>query len=107
MNGDDDVDAGVTSLFLFARPVLGDVPPLFLFDFISDFLKFASTSYGNSGVTHCFMESSSHAIVQRRIAGLDYDGAVFTNISHDHLDYHKTFDEYIKAKKQLFDTFIR
>jgi len=57
----------------------------------------------NSGVTHCFMESSSHAIVQRRIAGLDYDGVVFTNISHDHLDYHKTFDEYIKAKKQLFD----
>lgn len=55
------------------------------------------------GVTHCFMESSSHAIVQRRIAGLVYDGAVFTNLSHDHLDYHKTFDEYIKAKKGLFD----
>lgn len=57
----------------------------------------------DSGVTHCFMESSSHAIVQRRIAGLDYNGAVFTNISHDHLDYHKTFDEYIRAKKLLFD----
>ena len=56
-----------------------------------------------AGVTHCFMESSSHAIVQRRIAGLVYDGAVFTNLSHDHLDYHKTFDEYIKAKKLLFD----
>ncbi|SHO61482.1 UDP-N-acetylmuramoyl-L-alanyl-D-glutamate--2,6-diaminopimelate ligase [Algoriphagus zhangzhouensis] len=55
------------------------------------------------GCTHCFMEASSHAIVQERIAGLKLAGAVFTNISHDHLDYHKTFDEYIKAKKKLFD----
>ncbi len=56
-----------------------------------------------AGCTHCFMEASSHAIVQERIAGLKIAGAVFTNISHDHLDYHKTFDEYIKAKKKLFD----
>ena len=55
------------------------------------------------GCTHCFMEASSHAIVQNRIAGLKYEGAVFTNLTHEHLDYHKTFDEYIKAKKQLFD----
>lgn len=55
------------------------------------------------GCTHCFMEASSHAIVQERIAGLKLVGAVFTNLSHDHLDYHQTFDEYIKAKKKLFD----
>lgn len=57
----------------------------------------------DAGCTHCFMEASSHAIVQERIAGLKLAGAVFTNISHDHLDYHGTFEEYIKAKKKLFD----
>lgn len=57
----------------------------------------------DAGCTHCFMEASSHAIVQERIAGLKLAGAVFTNITHDHLDYHGTFDEYIKAKKKLFD----
>jgi UDP-N-acetylmuramoyl-L-alanyl-D-glutamate--2,6-diaminopimelate ligase len=56
-----------------------------------------------AGCTHCFMEASSHAIVQERMAGIKLSGAVFTNISHDHLDYHGTFDEYIKAKKKLFD----
>lgn len=56
-----------------------------------------------AGCQYAFMEASSHAIVQRRIAGLQFAGAVFTNISHDHLDFHKTFDNYIKAKKKLFD----
>ena len=53
--------------------------------------------------THCFMEVSSHALMQERTYGLQFNGAVFTNISHDHLDYHGTFDAYIKAKKRLFD----
>ncbi|MBO5655877.1 MAG: UDP-N-acetylmuramoyl-L-alanyl-D-glutamate--2,6-diaminopimelate ligase, partial [Rikenellaceae bacterium] len=52
----------------------------------------------------CFMEVSSHSIVQHRIEGLRFRGALFTNITHDHLDYHKTFAEYIKAKKGLFDS---
>ena len=55
------------------------------------------------GCTHCFMEASSHAIDQERMAGVVLAGAIFTNITHDHLDYHKTFDEYIKVKKRLFD----
>jgi UDP-N-acetylmuramoyl-L-alanyl-D-glutamate--2,6-diaminopimelate ligase len=57
----------------------------------------------NAGCTHIFMECSSHAIHQRRIAGLQFTGAVFSNITHDHLDYHKTFDEYIRVKKSFFD----
>jgi UDP-N-acetylmuramoyl-L-alanyl-D-glutamate--2,6-diaminopimelate ligase len=55
------------------------------------------------GCTHCFMEVSSHAVVQERIAGLRFRGGVFTNITHDHLDYHKTFDSYRDAKKAFFD----
>jgi UDP-N-acetylmuramoyl-L-alanyl-D-glutamate--2,6-diaminopimelate ligase len=55
------------------------------------------------GCMYCFMEVSSHAVVQHRIAGLSFKGAVFTNITHDHLDYHGTFAEYIKAKKGFFD----
>ncbi|MBK7086432.1 MAG: UDP-N-acetylmuramoyl-L-alanyl-D-glutamate--2,6-diaminopimelate ligase [Flavobacteriales bacterium] len=53
--------------------------------------------------THCFMEVSSHSVVQERITGLDFDVAVFTNITHDHLDYHGTFAAYIEAKKRFFD----
>lgn len=57
----------------------------------------------DAGCKYCFMEVSSHAVVQKRISGLKFIGAVFTNITHDHLDYHKTFEEYIKAKKKFFD----
>jgi UDP-N-acetylmuramoyl-L-alanyl-D-glutamate--2,6-diaminopimelate ligase len=55
------------------------------------------------GVTHAFMEVSSHAIDQDRISGLSFTGAIFTNLTHDHLDYHKTFDAYRLAKKKFFD----
>ena len=57
----------------------------------------------DAGCTHVFMECSSHAIHQHRITGLQFDGALFSNITHDHLDYHKTFDEYIRVKKSFFD----
>ncbi|MEY3577924.1 MAG: hypothetical protein RL394_1509, partial [Bacteroidota bacterium] len=57
----------------------------------------------DAGCKYVFMEVSSHAIHQQRIAGLEFAGGVFTNISHDHLDYHKTFDEYIRVKRNFFD----
>lgn len=58
----------------------------------------------DAGCDYCFMEVSSHAVVQERVGGLKFAGVAFTNLSHDHLDYHGTFAEYIKAKKRLFDT---
>jgi UDP-N-acetylmuramoyl-L-alanyl-D-glutamate--2,6-diaminopimelate ligase len=55
------------------------------------------------GVSYCFMEVSSHAVVQERITGLTFVGGIFTNLTHDHLDFHGTVDNYIKAKKGFFD----
>jgi len=57
----------------------------------------------DAGGEYCFIEVSSHAIAQERIAGLQFAGGVFTNITHDHLDYHKTFQDYLLAKKKFFD----
>lgn len=56
-----------------------------------------------AGCEYAFMEVSSHSIDQERIAGLDFDGALFTNLTRDHIDYHKTFDNYRDTKKRLFD----
>src|SRR5579863_4353612 len=70
--------------------------PISLNQLLHDMLK--------SGCTHVFMETSSHAIHQHRIDGLYYTGGIFSNITHDHLDYHKTFDEYIRVKKLFFDS---
>lgn len=56
-----------------------------------------------AGCDYAFMEVSSHSVVQHRISGLKFAGGVFTNLTHDHLDYHKTFAEYLKAKKGFFD----
>ncbi|MDE7125033.1 MAG: UDP-N-acetylmuramoyl-L-alanyl-D-glutamate--2,6-diaminopimelate ligase [Muribaculaceae bacterium] len=58
----------------------------------------------DAGCTFAAMEVSSHACAQKRIAGLHFAGGIFSNLTRDHLDYHKTFDEYLKAKKSFFDT---
>ena len=57
----------------------------------------------DAGCDYCFMEVSSHAVVQHRIAGVRFAGAIFSNITHDHLDFHKTMANYIAAKKGFFD----
>ena len=70
---------------------------------INSFLK----SMIDEGVSYCFMEVSSHGISQNRTSGLEFYGAVFTNISHDHLDYHKNFKNYRDTKKSFFDNLSR
>ena len=62
------------------------------------------TRMADEGCTHVFMENSSHAIHQHRSTGLRFAGGIFSNITHDHLDYHKSFDEYIRVKKSFFDS---
>lgn len=57
----------------------------------------------DAGCTHTFMEVSSHSVVQKRTEGLAFAGGVFTNITHDHLDYHQSFENYLRAKKEFFD----
>lgn len=59
------------------------------------------------GCSHCFMEVSSHAIVQQRVADIAFAGGIFTNLTHDHLDFHLTFDAYLQAKKSFFDLLDR
>lgn len=66
-------------------------------------LNFLLKKMLDAGCSHVFMEVSSHAVEQRRIAGLHFAGGVFTNLTHDHLDYHKTFANYRDAKKRFFD----
>lgn len=66
-------------------------------------LHAAFAKMAEAGCTHCFMEVSSHALDQRRTEGIPFSAAVFTNLTHDHLDYHGSFANYLKAKKRLFD----
>ncbi|MDR1182756.1 MAG: UDP-N-acetylmuramoyl-L-alanyl-D-glutamate--2,6-diaminopimelate ligase [Bacteroidales bacterium] len=70
-------------------------------------INFLLAQMVSAGCEYCFMEVSSHAIVQERIAGLHFVGGVFTNITHEHLDYHKTFKEYLTAKKLFFDNLTK
>ncbi|WP_423149051.1 UDP-N-acetylmuramoyl-L-alanyl-D-glutamate--2,6-diaminopimelate ligase [Rubrolithibacter danxiaensis] len=70
-------------------------------------LNLLFTDMVESGCDYCFMEVSSHAVAQYRIEGLEFSGGVFSNLTHDHLDFHKTFDAYLKAKKAFFDQLSR
>ena len=90
----------------------GSILGLFLikFSIIISFLAIGSgvfitltIGFLEANCSHCFMEVSSHAVVQNRIAGLRFEGAAFTNITHEHLDYHKTFASYIDAKRAFFN----
>jgi UDP-N-acetylmuramoyl-L-alanyl-D-glutamate--2,6-diaminopimelate ligase len=67
-------------------------------------LNFFLSQMVKEGCDYAFMEVSSHAADQKRIAGLKFEGGIFTNLTHDHLDYHKTFDNYLAAKKSFFDS---
>ena len=71
-------------------------------------IRFSLTGYclkwSDEGCDYAFMEVSSHSADQQRIAGLKFAGGIFTNLTHDHLDYHKTFDNYLAAKKSFFDS---
>ncbi len=79
-----------------ARPSTHTTPdPLHLHALLRDMV--------DAGCTYAFMEVSSHSTAQHRIAGLDFNGAIFTNLTRDHMDYHKTVDAYLKAKKLFFD----
>src|SRR3569833_227668 len=69
----------------------------------TDVLNMLLAEMVEKGCDYCFMEVSSHAIVQHRIVQLNFTGAIFSNLTHDHLDYHKTFEKYLKAKKKFFD----
>lgn len=62
------------------------------------------SSMVNEGCEYCFMEVSSHSVIEKRISGLHFAGGVFTNLTHDHLDYHETFENYRDAKKTFFDS---
>lgn len=66
-------------------------------------LNFLLSRMVQAGCTHAFMEVSSHAVDQGRIAGLHFNGGIFTNLTRDHIDYHQTFENYLKAKKAFFD----